>query len=190
MFKSYFPDCVRSSKFCPAILCSLLVFLDAHAQNKVVVIPLAGDEVIVEVPTALKPSTPVANVDTSQSDYTIGALTVIDNITRLEWQRQDDDIERNWDNAWSYCAGLELDGHEDWRLPRIKELQSIVDYGQVAAPLIDPVAFTNTNTTFYWSATTESISSSNAWLIFFGVGAVNVFNTGKGNDNIFVRCVR
>ncbi len=181
---------IRTKLTTPLLTMFLFSGHTALAHNKVVVVPMAGDDVIVEVPAELTPTTPIANVNTNQNDYTISALTVIDKITGLEWQRQDDDVTRNWDDAWNYCAGLDLDNHQDWRLPAIKELQSIFDYGQVTPPAIDQVAFPNTDSTFYWSATTFSNSVSSAWLIFFGVNSLNIFDAGKGNDNLFVRCVR
>ena len=169
----------------------IVLFLLTHievaiAHNNVVVIPLAGDDVIVEVPTELTPTTPIANVDTSQSDYTIGSLTAVDNITKLEWQRMDDNIERNWHDAWDYCADLALDTHDDWRLPAATELQSIADYSSTTKPYIDPVAFTNTNSdAFYWSATMEASNSSRAWAAIGGfVGTASTTSLG------FVRCVR
>jgi len=159
----------------------------AHAHNRVVVVPLAGDDVIVEVPAELTPTTPVANISPSQSDYTIDVLTVIDNTTKLEWQRMDDNVGRNWDEAWGYCANLNLDGHNDWRLPTVTELQTIIDYGSAVAPMINQVAFTNTGSTFYWSATNSASISSSAWLMSFQTGI-----TGEGGKfiNAEVRCVR
>jgi len=155
----------------------------AAAHNRVVVIPLAGDD----VPAELTPTTPVAKVNTTQGDYMIMNTTVIDTTTQLEWQRQDDDTTRNWDDAWQYCVNLELDGHLDWRLPRVKELQSIVDYGQASAPTIEGVAFPNTNSSFYWSASSRAGSSSSAWFVNFNLGVVS---SGSKTSNGFVRCVR
>ena len=171
-------------KLC-AISAAIFWAITATAHNQVVVIPMAGDDV--EVPAELTPTTPIANVDTSQADYTIAALTVIDNITKLEWQRMDDNTARNWDAAWDYCAALDLDNHDDWRLPTIIELQSIVDYGSATVPTIDQVAFTNTNSSFYWSASSRASSSSSAWFVFFNNGVV--LSDVKTN-NYFVRCVR
>lgn len=167
------------------LLALIFVSTIAHAQNRVVVIPMQGDDVIVEVPAPLTPTTPIANIDTDQNDYTIGALTAVDNITRLEWQRMDDDVERVWDDAWDYCANLDLDNHDVWRLPMAIELQSIADYGSTTDP-IDPVAFTNANTgSFYWSATSDASNSRRAWAAVGGfTGLANKTNTG------FVRCVR
>jgi len=159
--------------------------LIAYSHNRVVVIPLAGDDV--EVPAELTPTTPVASIAPSQSDYTIGALTAIDNTTKLEWQRMDDDTPRSWDDAWNYCANLNFDGHNDWRLPSVTELQSILNYASANAPLIDQVAFTNTGSTFYWSATNSASIAGSAWLVSFQTGI-----TGEGGKfiNAQVRCLR
>ncbi|MCZ6794290.1 MAG: DUF1566 domain-containing protein [Planctomycetota bacterium] len=29
----------------------------------------------------------------------------------------------------AYCENVELAGHDDWRLPNVRELESIADYG-------------------------------------------------------------
>ena len=154
---------------------------NSQAHNKVVVIPMAGDDLTAE------PTTPLAKDVPSQSDYTIGIDTVIDNITGLEWQRQDDDTTRDFDEAWDYCAGLTLDSHSDWRLPSVKELLSIVDYGQSSAPRILTAVFTNTNIAPYSTASTLANSSGDMWYVSFGNG--RVFITDTTND-LYVRCVR
>jgi len=73
--------------------------------------------------------------------YTVSldGLTVTDDITGLMWQREDDNIERDWYNAISYCDSLPLAGYTDWRLPNEFELQSIVHYGH-HAPAINTAA--------------------------------------------------
>ena len=53
--------------------------------------------------------------------------TVTDNVTGLMWQKEDDDNVRDWEAALSYCESLSLAGFSDWRLPNIKELDSITD---------------------------------------------------------------
>lgn len=57
-----------------------------------------------------------------------GDGTVTDLATGLVWQQADDGVTRNWEDALAYAEGLTLAGHDDWRLPNAKELQSIVDY--------------------------------------------------------------
>jgi hypothetical protein len=57
-----------------------------------------------------------------------GDGTITDQATGLMWQQSDDGVARNWQEALTYAEGLTLAGHDDWRLPNAKELQSIVDY--------------------------------------------------------------
>lgn len=162
-------------------LCLLTPMQLSYAQNKVVVIPLAGDDTLPD------PTAPVAKVDPSQADYTLTANTTIDNTTGLEWQREDDNTTRSWNDALNYCAGLNLDGKTDWRLPDILELQSIVDYGQVTDPIIDSVAFPNTDSLGYWSASSRANISIFAWGVFFSNGG---FNNQSKALFLHVRCVR
>lgn len=167
-----------------------LFSIAAYAQEtKVVVIPMAGDDV------KLEPFAPLASPSPPDSDYTINGnspnpsdQTVIDKITGLEWQREDkDNVYRLWQEAWDYCAGLSLDGKNDWRLPSISELRSIVSYDRVS-PAINPV-FLNTNSYFYWSATSKASGGSVAWTVVFTDG--NSGGWDKEEDgSLPVRCVR
>jgi hypothetical protein len=89
-------------------------------------------------------------------------------------------------------------GHSDWRVPNVKELQSIVDY-QGFAPSVDP-AFDNgcvfrctvltcscAVSSFYWSSTTITDSPSDASSVDFDDGSVD----GDVKDiDLFVRAVR
>jgi len=59
-----------------------------------------------------------------------------------------------WESALTSCAvtlnGLVYAGYSDWRLPTVRELLSIVDYGAPAAPYIDSSAFPGIVATHYW----------------------------------------
>ncbi len=57
-----------------------------------------------------------------------GNDTITDSSTGLMWQQYDSRKGMNWEEALKYAESLELGGHDDWRLPNAKELQSIVDY--------------------------------------------------------------
>jgi len=57
-----------------------------------------------------------------------GNSTITDSATGLMWQQSDSKKGMNWEEALRYAESLELSGHDDWRLPNAKELQSIVDY--------------------------------------------------------------
>ena len=94
--------------------------------------------------------------------------TVTDTATGLMWQRQDDNVMRTWENAMGYCEDASIAGYNDWRLPTIKELESIVDSTR-DDPAIDPM-FIGTNSFYYWSSSTLALTPSRAWFISFDDG--------------------
>ncbi|HDS09513.1 MAG TPA: DUF1566 domain-containing protein [Firmicutes bacterium] len=55
-----------------------------------------------------------------------GDGTITDTVTRLMWQ-QGENPRMNWFDAMKNCSSLDLGGFKDWRLPNIKELNSILD---------------------------------------------------------------
>ena len=94
--------------------------------------------------------------------------TVTDNKTGLMWQ-QGEGGSTTWDSALSYCEGLSLGGHSDWRVPDIKELASISDDTR-RNPAIDTAYFTyfpEPPTTYYWSSTTCAGSPNGKWIVDF-----------------------
>jgi hypothetical protein len=56
--------------------------------------------------------------------------TVTDLATGLMWQKADSGRGMDWQAALKYAEDLTLAGHDDWRLPNAKELQSLVDYSR------------------------------------------------------------
>ena len=67
-------------------------------------------------------------------------------------------------------------GHDDWRLPGVKELASLMDVRE-RRPMIDSERFPNTDPGIYWSGTSHVGEPLMAWGVFFGEG--NVFGTNK-----------
>ena len=120
--------------------------------------------------------------------------TVTDNCTGLQWQKDTADVNGDgqstdqdyavWCDALAYCENLSFAGHDDWRLPNVRELQSIVDYGRVV-PAIDPVF--GALSSFYWSSTSYAVFPLNAWLVHFHIGHVDLGHKGGG---YYVRAVR
>ncbi len=86
-----------------------------------------------------------------------GDGTVTDGATSLMWTRADSVKGLDWEHALAYAEALDTAGHDDWRLPNAKELQSIVDYSRV--PAIDPVfeisKLDDGEAPFFWSSTTH-----------------------------------
>lgn len=110
--------------------------------------------------------------------------TVTDEATGLMWQKSGDGHGRIWQDALCYCESLELAGYADWRLPNIRELESLVDWDRYD-PAIDPVF--ESHSFLYWSGTTQ-LPGSFAWGVNFNYGRVGYSNS-KG-ENLYVRCVR
>jgi hypothetical protein len=113
-----------------------------------------------------------------------GDGSVTDTKTGLMWQ-QADAVVMTWAAALTYCENLQLANHDDWRLPNINELQSIVDYSK-NNPSIDTVAFPGTMSSGYWSSTT-GVDSNDAWYVYFNCGFVY---DGYKYNSLFVRAVR
>ena len=120
-----------------------------------------------------------------------GDGTITDAATGLMWMQDDNGEGMTWEEALSYAENFTFAGHSDWRLPDVKELQSIVDYTRspetTSSAAIDPL-FNCTQTTseagevdypFYWSSTThENMTSGNEG----GWGAYVCFGRAMGND--------
>lgn len=70
-------------------------------------------------------------------------------------------------------------GHRDWRIPTIKELQSIVDYSKFN-PAASVPGETSSTSVGYWSSTTNVHFPFNAWFVSFGNGLVNFDFKGAG----------
>ncbi|HZN58167.1 MAG TPA: DUF1566 domain-containing protein [Planctomycetota bacterium] len=100
-----------------------------------------------------------------------GDGTVTDTCTGLMWQKDTgNDAKRLvWCNALAYCEDLELGGHDDWRLPNVRELQSILDYGR-SSPAIDPIF--GALPSFYWSSTSIDVDPTGAWAVSFAAGVI------------------
>ena len=110
-----------------------------------------------------------------------GDGTVKDNLTGLIWLKNANcDGTKTWADALPYCNNLAngtcglTDGSVagDWRLPNVKELQSLIHYG-VYDPALPNTAgtgqwsegdpFTNVQSDYYWSSNTYAGITSSAW---------------------------
>jgi len=93
-----------------------------------------------------------------------GDGTVSDSATGLMWAKYDSGHGLNWEEALGFCENFHQAGYNDWRLPTIKELNSIVDYnkGQNDAAINDtvfnitmvPDTDGNTWYPYFWTSTT------------------------------------
>jgi hypothetical protein len=96
-----------------------------------------------------------------------GDGTITDQATGLMWMASDSGEGLNWQEALAYAESYEHAGYNDWRLPDVKELQSILDYtrspGTTGTAAIDPLFASSVITNeagepdapSYWSSTTH-----------------------------------
>ncbi|MGK5093335.1 DUF1566 domain-containing protein [Deltaproteobacteria bacterium TL4] len=118
-------------------------------------------------------------------DYLTSGNSVQNRSTGLTWQKVEGG-SMTWESALSYCEGLTLDGLSDWRLPSVKELQSLVDYSRYN-PSINTTYFPKASS-LYWSSSTEVQDTILAWSVSFFDGQVDVYY--KLHSKNSVRCVR
>ena len=114
--------------------------------------------------------------------------TVYDTKTKLTWQQTISSNYYTWADAKTYCAGVGSNlGGTGWRLPTMKELQSLADYAQTTPPMIDLNAFPGTPSDRFWSASPWAGSSSYAWDVDFGDGTTYSIDVSL---TYYARCVR
>jgi hypothetical protein len=111
----------------------------------------------------------IENADALDNYTDNGNGTVTDTSTGLMWQQTTSSTKMTWEQSLAYCEGLNLGGHADWRLPTIKELQSLVDYSR-DNPSINTTYFPNTVASIYWSSTTYANGTEDAWGVDFDNG--------------------
>lgn len=109
---------------------------------------------------------------------------VLDNLTGLIWARQPHAIPGN--SQWHYfhaaldfCENLTFAGHADWRVPNVRELHSLIDYGRStpALPLSHP--FTGIQSVQdYWSSTPFVDTTTEAFGVNMQRGHVKAANMG------------
>ncbi len=112
---------------------------------------------------------------------------VEDHDTGLSWQ-DDANPTAAWQEAIEYCEALTLGGYNDWRLPNINELKSIVDRKKMNLAIKTGFNATASSSGFYWSSSTSVVYTEDAWIVDFYHGAA--WDLYKKYSYVSVRCVR
>lgn len=123
--------------------------------------------------------------DAPPGRYSIAGGIVTDTATVLEWQQTHAASTMTWSDAVTYCQNLNLGG-TGWRLPTMKELQTIVDETRYS-PAIDATAFPGTPSSDFWSSSRNAYAMAFAWVVNFNYGDTA---TNAIHNNSHVRCVR
>ena len=121
-----------------------------------------------------------------------GDGTVRDNQTGLTWQKIQSALTMTWEEALAYAGTFTLAGKTGWRLPNIREIQSLND-PSISKPSFSKVIFPDMISGNFWSSTTLQNTPARAWDINTEYGIVsyndktlkqNVLLVWGGNDNI------
>jgi hypothetical protein len=117
-----------------------------------------------------------------------GDGTVTDNLTGLIWLQNANSFGlRTWADALGDCNNLADDGSAltdgsvagDWRLPNVKELQSLINYSNYNPALPTGHPFTTVQSSNYWSSTTDAHYTPYAWDLSMTYGLVNLSDKAR-----------
>ncbi|MBM4136019.1 MAG: DUF1566 domain-containing protein [Nitrospira sp.] len=118
--------------------------------------------------------------------FTVSGDCVIDNLTGLEWVKSPDSTTRTWADALTYANDLALCGFDDWRLPNVNELESLINAGEENIAIwLNGQGFTNVQSFHYWSSTTFANTPDNAWVVSMYNGVVFSNNKTNANANVW-----
>ncbi len=108
-----------------------------------------------------------------------GDGTITDTDTNLMWA-QVPSSSLSWTAALAYAEGLTLGGYSDWRMPNVKELESLVEFTRATAtstttsPCLNRTLFPAATATAYWSSTSQKTGTPTAaWVVEFGVNTTS-----------------
>jgi hypothetical protein len=133
------------------------------------------------------PAGPFTAAPAAPGRYTYPAPgTIHDTRTKLTWQQNLDPPYHDAAGARAYCAGLGATlGGTGWRLPTIKELQTIVDESRLS-PTIDPTAFPGTPTQLFWSSSLTNGTPTKGFVVNFNDASAYSHNL---TYRTYARCV-
>lgn len=115
----------------------------------------------------------IANHFTDNNKGIVADPTTTDNLTNLTWQQLVTTDSLTWEEALKYASATKTSGSTDWRLPNIKELQSIVDVA-LFNPSVSTTFFSTINSDAklkkFWSSTTLPNLTDKAWYLEISSG--------------------
>jgi len=97
--------------------------IEGPTWKKPISVPATGT--VAETIELAKLVAEVAKSDKDKDRFEVGDRTVTDNGTGLAWARNVSPL-MTWEQGRGYCAGRDLDGAPDWRLPVLDELSTLL----------------------------------------------------------------
>jgi hypothetical protein len=113
-----------------------------------------------------------------------GDGTVSDAVTGLMWLEQP--TNHTLSSALGYCADLSYAEHDDWALPTVTELLTLIDES-ATNPALDPSVFVSVQGLGYYASTDAVIGGTQTWTVHIYRGEVFA-QTSTSTPH--VRCVR
>lgn len=103
---------------------------------------------------------------------------VIDRLSGLMWTQDAGltDFPQTWTDALDFVGRMnagDAGGHTDWRLPNIRELESLIDFRRHTPALSEGHRFGRVPEGC-WSSTTSVYEPRYAWVVYLQDGAVGV----------------
>ncbi len=110
--------------------------------------------------------------------FDVGENTVTDRLSGLVWTRNASFGQTviNWKDAGHMILQMNsrnVFGFDDWRIPHIRELESLLDLKMHSPALPENHPFENIED-FYWSCTTSVYETRYAWALYMQDGALGV----------------
>lgn len=141
----------------------------------------------------------VAKPDYQYAEYQSGMVTDVE--VGLTWQKcslgqeavdgecTGEPADYNWHQAHQAAEEANaqmLLGHNDWRLPSVAELRTLVAKN-CHAPAINSTLFPGTPSAIYWSSSVSAADHIGAWFVSFNNGNENTYYK---DSSAYVRLVR
>ncbi|MCK5294231.1 MAG: DUF1566 domain-containing protein, partial [Arcobacteraceae bacterium] len=123
-------------------------------------------------------------------NYTIDKInkTITDNVNNLMWQ-DDENMSANWSISNNYCQDKSLNNFDNWRLPMINELDTIINYQRESNHFVNTNTFINHIANKYWTQSykEDNILQEFIWTVRFDKAYTN---TEINSSILYIKCVR
>jgi hypothetical protein len=189
-------------KACSVVLVAILAFLISALPGRA-----AGPSALVEKSGQTTPYGPRDDGDLQRGVsrpslrfIDLGNGWVLDTLTKLQWLKNANcfGLVETWQEALDYvddlnagsvsCGQTKQDGGA--RLPNVKELQSLIDFGHSDPSLQPDHPFVGVESTWYWTSTTRNFNPAHAWVVDLFGGITAVETKVAGPENYYVWPVR
>jgi len=118
-----------------------------------------------------------------------GKIIVTDNLTKLEWTKEYVE-NKTQEEATVYCADLVYEDKEDWRLPGLNELRSLIDYTKENPASNFPGITAFATDDRFWTARSHAGDDIYSWFLGFDAPYLDFIVFSEPPYYFNVRCVR